>query len=68
MDNLLIQPTNSRKIFIINRRAAQNKKEKKNTHLNLQEEIITIFPVTIPFLLAKRNKGMMTTSKESSEI
>ena len=67
MDSLLIQPTSSRKIFIINEPAAQKKKEKKNTHLNLQKEIITVFPVIIPFLLAERNKGMMTTSNENSK-
>ena len=67
MDNTLIQPTSSRKSFIINGPAAQRKKEKKNTHLELHKEIIIVFPVIIPFLLAKINIGMMTTSKESSK-
>ena len=67
MDNPLIQATSLRESFIINEPAAQRKKENKNTPLNLQNEIITIFLVIIPFLLAERNKGMMTTFKESLE-
>ena len=67
MDIPLIQPTSSRKSFIINRPSTQKKKEKKNSHLNLQKEIIIVFLVIIPFPLAERNKGMMATYKESSE-
>ena len=68
MDNPLIQPTNSRKSSIINGPASQRKKKNKNTPLNLEKEIITFLLLIIPFILAERNRGMMTTSKESSEI
>ena len=66
-ENLVTQPTSSRKSSFINGPVAQRKKEKKNMPVNLQKEIIIVFPVIIPFLLAERNRGMMTTSKESSE-
>ena len=66
--NPLIQPTSSRKSYVINRPIDQRKKGKKNTPLNIQKEIIIAFLVIIPFLLAERNRGMMTNSKESSEI
>ena len=71
MGGSLGQPThstNTSKIFfILNGPATQRKKEKKNTPLNLQKDIITFFLVIIPFLLAERNRGMMTTSKDISE-
>ena len=67
MEILLVQPTNSRIIFIINRLESQRKKEKHNTHMNLQKKIITFFLVIIPFLLVERNREIMNTSQDISQ-
>ena len=63
--NPLIPQTISRKNFIINEKAARQKKENKNIPLNLQKEIITVFLVMILFLHGERNWEMMTIFKES---
>ena len=64
--NPLIQQTSSKKSFTIKEPAAQEKKEKKNIPLNLQKDIFIVLLVMILFLLAERNREMMTVSKESS--
>ena len=52
--------------FTINGPTAQEKKENKNIPLNLLKEIIIVLLVMILFLLAERNREMMTISRESS--
>jgi len=64
-ENKLISQTGSRKNFIINEKAAREKKENKNIPLNLQKEIIVVFLVMILFLHGGRNWEMMTIFKES---
>ena len=65
MDNILIQPINSRNINIVKGPTVQRKREEKNTHLSFQKEIIIVFPVIIHFILTERGRKMMTTSKEN---
>ena len=67
MENPLIQPISSRNSSVINVLVEQRKKGKKKTSLILQKDSITIILVITPFLLVERNRGMMTTSKESLE-
>ena len=66
MDNLPIPPIKLNKMIVANNLATQGKGKKKSTCLSFQKETITVFPVIIHFLLAERNKGMVTASKDSS--
>ena len=50
---------------VYHRKRTNIPKEEKSTHLSFPKEIITVFPVTIHFLLVERDRKMMTTSKEN---
>ena len=63
--NPLIPQIGSRKNFIINEKAAWEKKENKNIPLNLQKDNITVFLVMILFIHGEINWEMMTIFKES---